>query len=41
MEHLSLPARALTDQRAQLVPGKIEVGLGCLPRALFKGVQDV
>ena len=41
MEHLSLPSRALTDQRAQPVPGEIEVGLGCLPRSLFKGVQDV
>src|SRR3972149_3747971 len=41
MEHLSFPARALTDQRAQPAPGKIEVGLGCLPRAVFKGVQDI
>src|SRR5574341_222568 len=41
MEHLSLPARALTDQRAQPVPGEIEVSLRCLPRSLFKGVQHV
>src|SRR3989442_1872932 len=40
-EHLSLPARSLVDERAQPVPGEIEVGLRCPPRLLFKTVQDV
>jgi hypothetical protein len=40
-EHLSLPARSLVDQRAQPLPGEIEVGLRRPARVLLKGVQDV